>query len=164
MPLGRTSERVKALRTIPLFRDLDRSDLDQVARLSYRLTRKPEEYLLKQGDIGTELLLIIDGAARVEIDGKPIGEVHKNAVIGEMALLDSHRRSASVIATTQCELLAVSYDQFWNFVNRVPSVQRKLLTALSRRVRDLEQASAGANTDVEQAPDDEIAEPETSTG
>jgi CRP-like cAMP-binding protein len=134
---------VKALRTIPLFRDLDRSDLQQVARMSYRMTREPGENLLKQGDIGTELLLIVDGTARVERDGKPIGEVGRNAVIGEMALIDSHRRSASVIATTTCEMLVVPYDRFWEFVNRVPAVQRKLLIALSRRVRDLEQAFAG---------------------
>jgi CRP/FNR family transcriptional regulator, cyclic AMP receptor protein len=142
MQLGRASERVKALRSIPLLRDLDRSDLAQVAKMSYSVTREPGDVLLRQGDVGTELLLIVEGRARVERDGQVVGEVGPNAVIGEMALLDSHRRSASVVAETSCELLVVPYDQFWNFIERVPSVQRKLLITLSRRVRDLEQVIA----------------------
>jgi CRP-like cAMP-binding protein len=143
MRLGRASDRIKALRGVPLLRDLDRSDLAQVAKMSYSVTREPGDVLLQQGDIGTELLLVVEGTARVERDGQVVGEVGPNAVIGEMALLDNHRRSASVIAETHCELLVVPYDQFWNFIERVPSVQRKLLITLSRRVRDLEQALAG---------------------
>ena len=143
MQLGRASERVKALREIPLLRDLSRSDLGEIAKFSYRVTREPGEYLMQQEDIGTELLLLVDGTARVERDGKEWGEMGPNSVIGEMALIDSNRRSASVIAVTPCELLVIPYDQFWNFVNRVPSLQRKLMITLSRRVRDLEHALAG---------------------
>lgn len=140
MRLGRTSERAQALRNIPLFRELDRSDLEQVAKMSYGITRQPGEVIIQEGDIGTEMFLLVDGTARVERNGQTIGEVGRNSVIGEMALIDTHRRSASIIATNECELLAVPYDKFWTFVDRVPSVQRKLLVTLSRRVRDLEQA------------------------
>jgi CRP-like cAMP-binding protein len=140
LQLSRTSERARALRTIPLLRELGRSDLEEVARMSYGVTKEPGLVIIEQGEIGTDLYLLVEGTARVERDGTVIGEMGKNSVIGEMALIDNQRRSASVIAATHCELLAVPYDKFWSFVDRVPSVQRTLLVTLSRRVRDLEQA------------------------
>lgn len=140
MRLGRTSERAQALRTIPLFRELDGSDLEQVAKMSFGVMRQPGEVIIQEGDVGTEMFLLVDGTARVERNGQVIGEVGRNSVIGEMALIDTHRRSASIIAETECELLAVPYDKFWTFVDHVPSVQRKLLVTLSRRIRELEQA------------------------
>jgi CRP-like cAMP-binding protein len=108
--------------------------------MSYGVTKEPGLVIIEQGEIGTDLYLLVEGTARVERDGTVIGEMGKNSVIGEMALIDNQRRSASVIAATHCELLAVPYDKFWSFVDRVPSVQRTLLVTLSRRVRDLEQA------------------------
>lgn len=140
MRLGRTSERVQALRQVPLLRDLDRTDLEEVGKISYSVTRQEGEPLLLQGDVGTELLLLVEGTARVELDGKAIGEVGPNSILGEMALIDNHRRSASVIAVTPCEVLVIPYGKFWDFLGRAPSVQRTLLITLSRRVRDLEAA------------------------
>jgi CRP-like cAMP-binding protein len=128
------------LHNIPLFRDLDGSDLEQVAKMSYGVTHEPGGMIIQEGDVGSEMFLLVDGTARVERNGQVIGEVGRNSVIGEMALIDTHRRSASIIAVTECELLAVPYDKFWTFVDRVPAVQRKLLLTLSRRVRELEQA------------------------
>jgi CRP-like cAMP-binding protein len=94
--------------------------------------------IIEQGEVGSELYLIVEGTARVERDGTPLGHVGENGVIGEMALINNEPRSATIIAETRCELLAVPHDRFWHFVETVPSVQRALLVALSRRVRDLE--------------------------
>ncbi len=140
MPLLRPSEQAQALRGIPLFSDLSRSDLEEVAGMSYWVTRDPGLVIIEQGEIGRDLYLLVEGTARVERDGVVIGDVGKSSVIGEMALIDNYPRSATIFAQTQCELLAIPHDQFWSFVDRVPSVQRTLLVTLSRRVRDLEQA------------------------
>lgn len=138
MQLRRVSDRARALRRISLFRDLSGSDLEEVARMSYPLTRDRGLVIIEQGEVGSELYLIVEGTARVERDGRPVGHVGENNVIGEMALIDREPRSATIIAETRCELLAVPHDRFWHFVETVPSVQHALLVALSRRVRDLE--------------------------
>lgn len=143
MQLRRLSDRASALSGIPLLRDLSRSDLEAVARMSYPVTRDEGLVIIEQGEIGTELYLVVEGAARVERDGEVIGRVGENDVIGEMALIDNQRRSATVVAETRCQLLAVPYDKFWEFVDTVPSVQRTLLVSLSRRVRDLEDPLGG---------------------
>jgi voltage-gated potassium channel len=143
MQLRRLSDRARALQSIPLFRDLSRSDLEEVARMSYRVTRDPGLVIIEQEEVGTEMYLIVEGTARVERDGVVIGEAGPNSVIGEMALIDNRRRSATIIAETRCELLAIPYDKFWAFVNTVPSIQRTLLVTLSKRVRDLERPIGG---------------------
>jgi CRP-like cAMP-binding protein len=138
MQLRRISDRARALRTIPLLGDLSTSDLEAVARMSYPVTRDRGLVIIEQGEVGTDLYLIVEGTARVERDGAVIGEAGEDSVIGEMALIDHQPRSATVIAETRCELLAVPYDKFWDFVETVPSVQRTLLTTLAKRVRGLE--------------------------
>jgi CRP-like cAMP-binding protein len=135
--LKRPSDRVQALQAIPLLRDLGRTDLEAIANMTHEVTRQPGEFLLRQGDVGTEMLVLLDGTARVEVDGRQVEEVKPNRILGEMALLDGHRRSASVIATAPCTALAVPYDRFRDFLDRAPQVQRQILVTLSRRVREL---------------------------
>lgn len=94
---------------------------------------------MRQGDLGAEMFLLLDGTARVEADGRVLEEVGPNRVIGEMALLDRSPRSASVTAMTPVVALVVPYDQFWNFLGRAPEVQRHLLVTLSKRVRRMQE-------------------------
>lgn len=143
MQLRRLSDRARLLRSIGLLRDLGNSDLEAVGGMSYGMTRDPGLVIIEQGEVGTDLYLIVEGTARVQRDGVVIGHVGENSVIGEMALIDGQRRSATVIAETRCELLVVPYDKFWSFVDTVPSVQRTLLVTLSKRVRDLEHPVTG---------------------
>jgi CRP-like cAMP-binding protein len=137
--LKRPSQRVRALSAIPLLRDLRRSELEEVARMTYEVTRQPGEVLTRQGDVGAEMFLLLDGTARVEADGRVIEELGPNRVIGEMALLDKYPRMASVIALTPCVALVVPYDKFWSFLDRAPEVQRHLLITLSKRVRRMQE-------------------------
>jgi CRP-like cAMP-binding protein len=137
--LKRPSDRVRALSAIPLFRDLGRSDLEEISRMTYEVTRQPGELLVRQGDAGAEMYLLLSGTARVEADGRALEEVGPNRVIGEMALVDKHRRMASVVATTECVALVVPYDKFWPFLQRAPEVQRHLLITMSRRVRTMQE-------------------------
>jgi CRP-like cAMP-binding protein len=123
-----------------LLRDLRRSDLEEVAKMTYEITRQPGEVLMRQGDLGAEMFLLLEGTARVEADGRVIEEVGPNRVLGEMALLDKYRRSASVTASTPCVALVVPYDKFWDFLGRAPEVQRHLLITLSKRVRRMQEA------------------------
>ena len=81
---------------------------------------------MRQGDLGAELLLILDGTARVEMDGRTVEEVGPNRVLGEMALIDSEPRSASVVATTPCSLLVVPYSGFWELAIRNLVVEQML--------------------------------------
>jgi hypothetical protein len=67
--------------------------------------------LVEQGDPGHELYLLFDGLLAVEIDGRTVVELGPGAVVGEVALLDQGRRSATLRAVTSCRVAAVPGDR-----------------------------------------------------
>jgi Cyclic nucleotide-binding domain len=67
--------------------------------------------LVSQGDPGHELYLLLDGLLAVEIDGRTVAELGPGAVVGEVALLDGGRRTATLRAVTPCRVAAVPGDR-----------------------------------------------------
>ncbi|MGI8700605.1 MAG: cyclic nucleotide-binding domain-containing protein [Nocardioidaceae bacterium] len=63
---------------------------------------KAGELLTEQGDAGDELYLLLDGVLRVDVDGKELAEIGPGAVLGERAILESGRRTSSLVAVTPC--------------------------------------------------------------
>jgi hypothetical protein len=63
--------------------------------------------LVEQGDPGHELYLLLYGLLAVEIDGRTVTELGPGAVVGEVALLDGGRRTATLRAVTPCRVAAV---------------------------------------------------------
>lgn len=69
------------------------------------------EALVSQGDAGDELYLLFDGVLAVEQDGRQVAEVGPGAILGEMALLEGGRRTASLRAVTRCRVAVVPGDR-----------------------------------------------------
>ena len=67
--------------------------------------------LVEQGDIGSDVYLLFDGVLMVEIDGKSVTELGPGAVVGEMALLEGGRRTATLRAVTHCRIAVVGGEQ-----------------------------------------------------
>jgi Cyclic nucleotide-binding domain len=67
--------------------------------------------LVSQGDPGHELYLLFDGLLAVEVDGRTVVELGPGAVVGEVALLDGGRRTATLRAVTPCRVAAVPGDR-----------------------------------------------------
>ena len=63
--------------------------------------------LVRQGDTGTELFLLLDGVLSVDVDGAPLAQVGPGAVLGERALLEGGARTATLRALTRCRVAAV---------------------------------------------------------
>jgi hypothetical protein len=68
---------------------------------------QPGETLVEQGEPGEELFLLFDGVLAVEADGQAVAEVGPGAILGEMALLQGGRRTATLRAVTPCRVAAV---------------------------------------------------------
>jgi CRP-like cAMP-binding protein len=65
------------------------------------------ECLMKQGDSGQELFLILDGIVDVEVDGEEVAEIGPGALLCERALLEGGSRTASVWATTPTRVVVI---------------------------------------------------------
>jgi hypothetical protein len=72
---------------------------------------KDGQILVEQGQLGDELYLLLDGVLGVEVDGVPLGEVGPGAILGERAIVESGRRTATLRAITKARVAVARADQ-----------------------------------------------------
>ena len=82
--------------------------------------------------------MIHEGRAKAAIRGKRSAELQPGDCFGEMALLHSAPRSATVTAETDMRLLVIGSREFSALIEDVPAIGRRVLAALAERVRDAE--------------------------
>jgi len=136
----RRSDKVELLQKIPLFSRLSQRQLNAVAKHADGIQVRKGALLAKQGGQGMEAIIIVDGRARVQADGKTIAELTAGDVVGEMSVIDGKPRSATVIAETPMNLLVLHRRDFVFLLETVPGLERKLLATLCERVRRADQA------------------------
>ena len=94
--------------------ELERELSWQLLRGEHKLPRRelePRETLVEQGDLGRDLFVLLDGVLEVEVDGEVVAEVGPGAVVGERALFEGGRRTATLRAATPCRVAVASFDQ-----------------------------------------------------
>ena len=102
------SEHVDLLADTALFSRLSRRSLETVAKLAREMNHDPGDVVVTEGDRAHGLQLIIEGTAEVSIGGQPVAELGPGDSFGEIALLDSGPRTATVTAKTPMRVLAIS--------------------------------------------------------
>ena len=144
MVLGRSARFSKSavLRQVPLFRDLAPRQIDQIARLADEVDVPAGKRLATTGETGYELFVILEGIATVKAGRGRTSRLGRGEFFGEMSLVDGGPRSATVDATTDMRLLVVGRREFWQLLNAAPPLILKIMSALSRRVRDAESSTS----------------------
>ena len=96
-----------------------------------------EETLFSQGDEGKEAYMIVSGRMNVFVDNKKVGSMSDGEVFGELALLLSQKRSATIVTTTPTELIEITKDDLDRIVNSASEDTKKMIMqlceALSKR-------------------------------
>lgn len=92
--------------------------------------------LCQEGAVGREFFFIVDGQASVRRGGRKIATLGPGDYFGELALLDRKPRSATVTADSDMVLLTMSQREFTGLLEEVPPLGRKLLAAMSERLRE----------------------------
>jgi len=112
------------------FRDLPRGELEAVARVASRREFAAGERLTTQGDFGHCLFLVKTGTADVSIDGQLVRTVGPGDAVGEVAVLSSGRRTASVVATSPLQAIELFKRDVWALDREAPEAARRLRRAL----------------------------------
>jgi|SRR5690349_10655377 len=100
--------------------------------------------LFKLGDAGAEMFVVLEGSAEILL-GKTIVEiVRPGGIVGEMALIDDERRSATVVTRTQCEVVALSKADFDRLLHERPEFGRHVLKMTVQRLRRMNQSLVAA--------------------
>jgi CRP/FNR family cyclic AMP-dependent transcriptional regulator len=129
--------KVEALKRAPLFEDLSRKELVQLARVTEDLELPPGKVLCTEGELGHEFFVIVEGETDVTRKGKRVATRAGGDFVGEIALLEDTRRTATVTAKTPLRLFVLTSKDFRQLVRENPSVERKVVRTLARRVVEL---------------------------
>jgi CRP/FNR family transcriptional regulator, cyclic AMP receptor protein len=129
--------KVEALKRAPLFEGLSKKELAQLARVSEDLEVPAGKVLCKEGDIGHEFFVIIDGEVEITRNRQPVATRGSEDFVGEIALLEQTRRTATVTARTPLRLFVLTSSSFKTLLDDNPGVERKVLRTLARRVIEL---------------------------
>jgi CRP/FNR family transcriptional regulator, cyclic AMP receptor protein len=132
---------VELLRRVPLFSELSTGELDRVAQVGIPRSFPRETRIFHEGDPGDACYIVREGSARVtreHPDGRAItlATLGPGAIFGELAMLDGERRSASVEATENTELVALPASDMRKLIREHPEMAEKLVVALTRRLRE----------------------------
>ena len=96
---------------------------------------KAGSVIFREGDEARELFVIKSGQVRIQIGNRTVTELAADSIFGEMALIDNEPRSATAVALTDVELVAVSEKQFLFLVSQTPYFALKVMRVLAQRLR-----------------------------
>jgi CRP-like cAMP-binding protein len=131
-------DEVQILAGLPLFAGADAAALRLLAFSSELVTVLERDTLFRQGDPSTAAYVVLDGDAEVSIAG-PAGPITvavlgPRHIVGEMGALTGAPRSATVVARTRMEALAIPADTLHGILRTSPDVSIGLIQELARRI------------------------------
>jgi CRP/FNR family transcriptional regulator, cyclic AMP receptor protein len=119
---------------LPLFAELDSDELAEVAACVREVTIAAGSTLAEQGHNAYEFFVIEAGEAEVRKNGELIASVGQGDVVGEIGLLVTGARTASVVATTPMTLVAMFSRDFRQIEKRVPAIAKSLRATMREGV------------------------------
>ncbi len=126
--------KVESLARAPLFQNLSKDELRQLASVTEDLEVQEGKVLCREGEAAQEFFVIIDGEVDVTAGGRHLRTLSGGDFFGEIALIEDIPRTATVTATTPLRFFVLTRQSFWSMIERMPEVERKILRALARRL------------------------------
>jgi CRP-like cAMP-binding protein len=132
---------IDALRDVKILGGLKNADLASLASDLAERRVAAGDSIVGEGTGGVAFFFILEGETSVSVGGEEVATLGRGEYVGELALLDPEGpRSATVTATTDVVLAAMSAWQFRPFVLAHPEVAWTLLQRLARRLREAQSA------------------------
>lgn len=130
-----TGSKVEILGHVDLFEGCTKKELAGIASLSTEYEASAGQVLARQGELGAEFFIIVEGRATASRNGVVLAELAATNFFGELALLDGGPRTATVVADTDLHLLVLSRAEFRQLCRTYPTVSNRMLKVLGSRLR-----------------------------
>ena len=127
------------LASTPLLAGVSPRVRQRLAEVGKRRTYAMEETIVREGSTGTALYIVLSGRARVERGGEVIGQLSGGDFFGELALIEEHPRSASVIATEETDCVLYTAWEFSALLDENPEIAVPIMRALIARLHRREE-------------------------
>jgi NTE family protein/lysophospholipid hydrolase len=124
-----------------LFGELGPEQLEDIVSLARWESLRHGEVLFRQDDPGDSFYILVTGLLQISIasgDGmRPVGQVRKGQVLGEMSLLTNEPRSATVTALRGSNLVRFESGDFGNMLKKYPDLLMQITRTIIARLRDM---------------------------
>lgn len=131
-------QKLELLRRVPLFAGLGGRELEEVGRLADEIELPAGRVLTHQGRSADEFFLVLAGSVRIERDGRMVNRLGSGDFLGEIALIDGGPRTATATVEEGGQFLVVGHREFHSLLEQFPTIQRAVLEAMAKRVRNLD--------------------------
>jgi CRP-like cAMP-binding protein len=121
------------LAAVPLFADLGEGELAAIAGAASEVDVAEGDLLATEGDFGYAMYAIESGTADVRADGAHLRTLGPGDVFGEIGVLASGRRTATVVATSPMRLIALFKRDVWALEKQSPAVIERLRALIAER-------------------------------
>jgi CRP-like cAMP-binding protein len=127
--------KVDALARAPLFSALSKQELGELAKATEDLEVEEGKTLTREGDLGREFFVIVEGDVSVMQDGNEIRRLGAGDFFGEIALIyDNARRTATVTAASPLRFFVLTRQSFRSLLEHQPEIEEKVMAALEERL------------------------------
>jgi CRP/FNR family transcriptional regulator, cyclic AMP receptor protein len=126
----------KQLDGVNLFSGLSKKERGMLARWTDEVSVPAGYALASEGQFAHEFFVIEEGTAEVTRNGERIAELGPGEFFGEIGLLETERRTASVAATTPMRLIVMFQREFTHMERDMPAVADRVRAAIRARLSD----------------------------
>ena len=130
----RKNAKVELIKGVPLFAELGKKELDEVAGIADEIDLPGGRELTVEGNPGREFMVIIEGEASVRRGDSEINRLGPGDFFGEIALLEDRPRTATVTAETPVRALVITDRSFRTLLEHSPEIEDKVKSARTARL------------------------------
>ena len=134
-----TAELYDVLSKVPIFEDLSRREFNRIEGILHRRNFAMDEFIIKEGDIGVGMYVVLSGEVRIVQQGDDGKEVllatfGQGDFFGDQALLEESPRTASAIASEACTAVGFFRPDLLELIESKPHLGLKIIMRLSQMV------------------------------
>jgi CRP/FNR family cyclic AMP-dependent transcriptional regulator len=122
------------LRAVPLLAELPPRDLAEVARRADAMSAEAGRVVVGEDREAYEFFIILEGEADVIRDGERIGSLAAGDFFGEIGLVETERRTATVTARTPMQLAVIAHPAFLALTRTIPELARGIQRVVPERL------------------------------
>lgn len=131
----RKNVKIELIKRVPLFSRCTKKELAAIAGEADELVVPEGRSLSRQGATGREFVVIVEGSADVQKNGRKINRLGAGDFLGEIALISGAPRTATVTTTSEARILVLNDRGFRRLTKEIPSLHASVLKALSERLQ-----------------------------
>lgn len=134
-------ERLELLERVPLFAEVSREVLEQIAGIAEEAEVPAQTALTHEGRHEGYFFIVVSGSVGIERGGQTINTIGPGDFLGEIALLDGGPRTATATTLSPCRLLSITHEQFYDLLDTSTPARKAILEAAGRHLRAIDEES-----------------------